>query len=212
MLIRLWSWYGIGKTVFQINMYLCRKFILGTEIEMFLYHYFDKTVGAFVSLSDLSVDEANNIIYNIKKEKPNVMCAQRQPEYMERRRYFEEILKTEFTKKGGIIKRESPHYMVIEHSPWLSGWFENSAFVKIPIEEFDLKTVSFTYGDSHPTFSEKVNDGKEYRKKLYIYDEILEVIKKYGLPQDWNDDGKYGPERYVEAHIWSDTPIDKYRK
>ena len=179
---------------------------------MFLYHYFDKTVGAFVSLSDLSLDEANIIINNIKKEKPNVMCAQRQPEYMERRQGFEEILKTEFIKKGGVIKRKSPHYMVIGHSPWLSTWFENSAFVKIAIEEFDLKTVSFTYGDSHPTFSERVNDGKEYRKKLYTYDEILEVIKKYGLPQDWNNDGKYGPERYVEAHIWSDTPIDKYRK
>ena len=63
---------------------------------------------------------------------------------------------------------------------------------KIPIEKFDIRTISFTYGDSHPTFSDRVNDGKEYRKKLYTYDEILEVIKKYGLPQEWNDDGKYG--------------------
>jgi hypothetical protein len=55
-----------------------------------------------------------------------------------------------------------------------------------------------------------VNDGKEYRKKLYTYDEILEVIAKYGLPQDWNDDGRFGPERYVEAHIWSDDVIGKY--
>jgi hypothetical protein len=35
----------------------------------------------------------------------------------------------------------------------------------------DLSTVSFTYGDSHPTFNDRVNDGKEYRKKLYTYDE-----------------------------------------
>ena len=33
---------------------------------------------------------------------------------------------------------------------------------------------------------------------------------KYGLPQDWNDDGKYGPERYIEAHIWSDDVIGRY--
>ena len=103
--------------------------------------------------------------------------------------------------------------MVVEHSPWLSTWFENSAYIKIPIEEFDIKTVSFTYGDSHPVFSPRANkmDGKEYRKKLYTYDEILEVIKKHGLPQDWNNDGTYGPERYGEAHIWSDETIDKYR-
>ena len=45
--------------------------------------------------------------------------------------------------------------------------------------------LSFTYGDSHPTFSEKIYDGKEYRKKLYTYKEILEVIDKYGLLQKW---------------------------
>lgn len=47
---------------------------------------------------------------------------------------------------------------------------------------------------------------------LYHYDEILEIIKKYGLPQDWNNDGKYDPERYVEAHIWSDDVIEKYMR
>jgi len=31
------------------------------------------------------------------------------------------------------------------------------------------------------------------------------------LPQDWNDDGKYGPELYIEAHVWSDDIINKYR-
>ena len=53
-------------------------------------------------------------------------------------------------------------------------------------------------------------DGKEYRKKLYTYEEILKIIDKYGLPQVWNSDGKYGPERYVEAHIWTDDVIKRY--
>ena len=96
---------------------------------------------------------------------------------------------------------------VVGQSPWSASWFENSAFVKISIEEFDKSTISFTYGDSHPTFSPKVKDGKEYRKKLYTYDEILGIIAKYGYPQDWNNDGKYGPERYIEAHVWSDEVI-----
>ncbi len=43
--------------------------------------------------------------------------------------------------------------------------------------------------------------------KIYTFDEILGVIEKYGLPQDWNTDGKYGPERYAEAHVWSDRGI-----
>jgi len=180
---------------------------------MYLYHYFDKTIGAFVNLSDVPINEANNILNEIRKSKPNVQSAKRHDEYMKDRHFYEEIIRTEFIKKGGIIKRNSPHYMVIECSPWLSTWFENCDFIKIPINEFDLKTVSFTYGDSHPVFSPRVNkmDDKEYRRKLYTYDEILKIIEKYDLPQKWNIDGAYGPERYIEAHIWSDETINKYR-
>lgn len=37
--------------------------------------------------------------------------------------------------------------------------FHNSAYIRIPIQEFDVRTISFTYGDSHPAFSGRVNDG-----------------------------------------------------
>jgi hypothetical protein len=179
---------------------------------MYLYHYYDKTIGPFVNLSDVPIQEAKAVINSIRISKPDVQCAKRHDVYMEDRHYYEGILKNEFSKKGGHITRNAPHYMVVEHSPWLSTWFENSSYIKIDIEEFDINTISFTYGDSHPVFSPRVNmmDDKEYRKKLYTYDEILKLIDKYGFPQDWNNDGAYGPERYIEAHIWSDETIDKY--
>ena len=166
---------------------------------MFLYHYYDKNIGPFRNLSDLSLDEANRVLQEIAVTKPNVQCAKRNSDYMQARAYYENILRNEFQKKGGLVYRQVPHYMVVEHSPWLSTWYENSSYIKIPIEKFDIRTISFTYGDSHPTFSDRVNDGKEYRKTLYMYDEILEIIEKFGLPQDWNDDGSHGPERYIEA-------------
>ena len=177
---------------------------------IYLYHYYDKAVGPFVNLSELPIEDAATILSTIKTKKPNTQAAQRHDKYLEYRRNCESILRAEFMKKGGIIHRTSPHYMVVEHSPWLSTWYDNSTFVKIPIEEIDIRTISFTYGDSMPAFSPSVNDGKEYRKKLYTYDEILFIIQKYGLPQDWNDDGKYGPERYIEAHVWSDEIIHRY--
>lgn len=177
---------------------------------MTLYHYFDQNIGPFMNLSDLGIEGAKKLLEEIKKNRPNCQCAKRQACYVEDRLYYESILRSEFLKKGGKIERRAPHYMVVEHSPWLSTWYDNLGFVKIPIEEFDISTLSFTYGDSHPTFSPKVNDGKEYRKKLYTYEEILQVIDKYGLPQEWNDDGRYGPERYIEVHIWSDETIKKY--
>lgn len=178
---------------------------------MYLYHYFDKTVGPFRNLSDLSVEEAKDVLHSIKERKPKSQSAQRHDRYVQYRRNCEEILRLEFAKIGGHITRTAPHYMVVEQSPWLSTWYEHSDFIKIPIEEFDRNTLSFTYGDSMPTFSPSVNDGKEYRRQLYTYNEILKIIDRYGLPQNWNDDGKYGPERYIEVHVWSDETIRKYR-
>lgn len=177
-----------------------------------LYHYFDETIGPFVSLSDIPMSEAKAVLSCIKSEKPNTQSAQRHDKYVEHRRNCENILKAEFIKIGGVIKRKAPHYMVIGHSPWLSTWFENSAFIRIPIEEFDLHTVSFTYGDSMPTFSTTIKSNKEYFHKIYMYEGIVKIIEKYGLPQDWNDNGNYGYERYIEAHIWNDETIDKYRQ
>lgn len=178
--------------------------------EMYLYHYFDRKIGSFRNISDVGQDEAQRILDDIKKNKPDSFCAKRQASYIQDRLRYEKILREEFLKKGGKIQRDVPHYMVVEACPWLNTWYEETDYIKIPIEEFDVNTISFTYGDSHPTFSDRVNDGKEYRKKLYLYDEILEIIDKYGLPQEWNSDGQHGPERYVEAHIWSDETIKKY--
>lgn len=190
------------------------KFWQGKEkrqTTMYLYHFFDKRTGPFKSLTAVSAEEAKIVMEKIRRERPNSQCAQRHDKYVEYRHNCENILKREFAKKGGVMEIDSPHYMVVEFSPWLSTWYEQSEYIRIPIEEFDTRTLSFTYGDSMPTFSDRVNNGKEYRKKLYTYEEILQVIDKYGLPQDWNDDGSRGPERYIEVHVWSDKVIKQYR-
>lgn len=180
---------------------------------MYLYHYFDAACGPFRNLSDLSEEKAQEVLRQIRQTRPGGFCAGRAPEYMVYRKAYEEVLRREFRKKGGIIKRRVPHYLTLGHSPWLSSWFTNSCFIKIPVAELDLRTVSFTYGDSHPTFSPfpRADDWKEYRGQLYTYPEILKLIDKYGMPQDWNNDGTYGPERYIEAHVWNDMPIKRYQ-
>ena len=178
---------------------------------MYLYHYFEKSTGPFKNLSDISVDEAKKTLNEIKLTRPSCQSASRDDKYMDRRVGYEKKVRDLFVTMGGKIKRNFPHYMIIEHSDWLYGWYENPAFIKIPIEEFDLKTLSFTYGDMHPTFSPIVNDGKEYRKKLYLYDDILKIINKYGLPQNKPPvNGEIGHPRYVEVQVWSEEPIGRY--
>ena len=177
---------------------------------MFLYHFFDARTGPFKSLTSISQDEAREVIERIKIERPNSLCAARHDKYVQYRHNCERMLREAFANKGGIMEIDSPHYMVLEFSPWLSTWYEECRYIKIPVEEFDLRTVSFTYGDSMPTFSPRIKDGKEYRKKVYTYEEILDIIDRYGLPQDWNDDGAHGPERYIEVQVWCDDPVKRY--
>lgn len=175
------------------------------------YHYYPRGCKPFRSLSDLPQEHADAVLSTLRRESPDCFAARRPPDYMERRRRVEAMLREEFRKKGGKLLRPAPHYLTVEHSPFLASWYENCAILRIPAKEFDLATVSFTYGDSHPTFGGRINDGREYRGTLYTYHEILRVIEKYGLPQWWNPDGALGPERYIEAQVWSDNPIDRYR-
>jgi hypothetical protein len=68
--------------------------------------------------------------------------------------------------------------------------------------------VSFTYGDSFPAMN--YNDGKPYRGQVYALSELRHIIQQYGLPQEWNPDGRGGPERYIEAQIWDAWPLREY--
>lgn len=169
---------------------------------IYLYYYYEKAKGAFNNLSELSMEK----VAQIQTELVGVFAAQRKPEYLQRRRDLEERVKAQFIDKGGKPERKTPYYMVVEECPWLEMWYHEAEHIKIPIDEFKLDTLSFTYGDTFPTFSDKVNDGLEYRKTVYTYDEILGVIEKYGLPQrNWTKP-VFAQPAYVEVQVWSDTP------
>ena len=54
---------------------------------MYLYHYYDKTIGPFKNLSDLDIEEANRVLQEIAITKPAVQCAKRSADYMQARAY-----------------------------------------------------------------------------------------------------------------------------
>ena len=143
---------------------------------IYLYHYFERKVGPFVSLSDLQVEDAMIIQAQIDIKNKTFRAGKRSAKYYERRKYLEQLVRTMFIEKGGKPIRETPHYMVIGECPWLATWFEDSDYIKLPIQEFDISTVSFTYGDTFPTFSPHVTDQLEYRRQVYTYKEILNII------------------------------------
>ena len=102
----------------------------------------------------------------------------------------------------------------------ISTWFENASIIKIPIKEINLDFVSFTYGDTLTVFNAKLFGDEEYWGKVYKYNDMLNLIDKYGYPEDciYNGiKGIYPTEKpfshypkYIEAHIWSDEVFEKY--
>jgi hypothetical protein len=168
---------------------------------LFLCHYYEASVGPFRTLSDLNQEEAETILMRLRQE-GKTFAAQRKADYLATRRELEQHLRRLFLEKGGKPQRMAPHYMIVGECSWVRGWYKESRTVKIAIDAIHPLALSFTYGDSFPAM--RFQDGKPYRGQIYTLSEIVEVINQYGLPQNWNADGKKGPERYIEAQIWDE--------
>jgi len=99
-------------------------------------------------------------------------------------------------------------------------WFSNTACIRIPVDEFDPDTVSYTYGDSLAAYNPALDTGEEWWGRVYRYDGIAKLIAEYGFPEDPEYDmrrrifpkdkpiNKY--LKYVEAHVWSGETLDRY--
>jgi hypothetical protein len=155
----------------------------------------------------LSLEDAEQILEEIRRN-GNRFASQRTSDYMNKRRALEDKIRMLFEAKGGKPKLARPHYMILGDCPWLKTWYVDGQALQIKLVFIPESCVSFTYGDSFPAMN--YNDGKPYRGQVYSWGELGEVIERYGLPQIWNPDGRGGPERYIEAQIWDDTPLREH--
>jgi hypothetical protein len=180
--------------------------VKGNLLPGFLSHYYEYANGPFRSLSDLPLENAEAIQEQIRRD-GNRFASQRKADYLVIRRELEDRIRGFFIEKGGQPLRQRPHYMILGDCPWLLSWYVDGRELRIPLEEFSARSVSFTYGDSFPAM--RYQDGKPYRGCFYTLAELPGIIRQYGLPQEWNPDGKAAPERYIEAQVWDDRPILK---
>jgi hypothetical protein len=172
-----------------------------------LYHYYECSRGPFVNLSDLPLAEAEQILTTIRQA-GQIFASKRAPDYLAIRRDLEGRVRSLFEAKGGRPRRARPHYMTVGACPWLRDWYVQGCELNIPISTFAPDVISFTYGDTFPAL--RLHDGRPYRGQVYTLAELPALIQHYGLPQDWNPDGQYGPERYIEAQVWDDTTLQPY--
>lgn len=173
----------------------------------YLYHYYDESTGPFRNLSDLSPEEAENVLADIRRSKRG-FASRRSPDYLVIRRALELKAREAFIAKGGRPLRQHPHCMTLGSCPWLLDWYPKGMELRIPLTAFAADKISFTYGDLFPAM--RVQDGKPYRGQVYTVDEIGRIVEIFGLPQHWNPEGALGPERYIEVQIWDDAPLYKW--
>ena len=175
-----------------------------TRVPDHLYHYYERLRGPLVSLSELSPEDAEAILGEIRRDGVT-FASRRSSEYLGIRRILEEKLQMLFREKGGQPRRARPHYFILGPCPWVRGWYNNGCEVRITLAAVAPAVVSFTYGDSFPAM--RYQDGKPYRGQVYTLEELPRLVAEYGLPQEWNPDGEYGPDRYIEAQVWDDGPV-----
>ncbi len=173
----------------------------------YIVHYYEASQGPFKSLSDLGFQEAELILQQIRQE-GLVFASQRNQDYLTIRRSLEERIRRLFIEKHGQPKRLRPHYFILGSCDWVKSWYRDGREVQILLKTISPKVISFTYGDSFPAM--RYQDGRPYRGQVYIFEELSGLIERYGLPQLWNREGQYGPERYIEAQVWDDQPIQEY--
>ncbi|MBI1282182.1 MAG: hypothetical protein GC179_28910 [Anaerolineaceae bacterium] len=172
-----------------------------------LSHYYEKANGPFRSLSDLPREQAEQMMAAIRKA-GNSFASKRSSNYLAVRAELEARVRQLFIEKGGQPQRLHPHSMILGKSAWLKSWYQNGQEICIPLAQFDPNSVSFTYGDLFPAM--RYQDGKSYRGRVYVLSELEALIGQFGLPQDWNDDGLLGPDRYIEAQVWDDQPLQSF--
>lgn len=184
---------------------------------MNLYHYYEKGNIPFLTLSDLSIEEAN-MMQDKLKEKDNVYTKRDYDgKYMHFRTIVENNIRSAFIKKGGKPTRKSPIYCILGESHEKNNtiykeWFKTPDFIEMPMYESMADVVSFTYGDSFVENHPEHRDQTKYYETVCTYEEILQIISNKGWPQNSvTDDSPFWVPRYIEAQIWSDEVINKYR-
>jgi hypothetical protein len=172
------------------------------NIPQFLSYYFRKNQEPFQVLSELDENKAEAILKNDVQWRGDGT-------YLKHRIQHEEIIKNKFIEKGGRPKRKYPIYAILGESPIGPFDMENEYEQKIiiPVDQFNPEDISFTYPDS--LYEVPINDiarlylDRNIEPIVYKIGEMEEIIKQYRVYEIRN--------HYVEAQIWNDQNIQKYK-
>ena len=186
-------------------------------IPCYITHYYSEGSEIFKNICSQSDDVAEELLSALKESGQRTWV---HPGYLEERRSVEAWLHSEFVKKGKQPHLKSPLYFVLgECDDFFNegGFFSgsNPKKLELPLSLFDSDMISFTYPDSMPSLAiatDTTGRGDDYRKpihgKVFIDEEIVDVIEEYGMPGDrWKTEEYWRFDRFVEVQVWDDRPV-----
>lgn len=192
-------------------------------IPRFLTHYHLRGAEPFRSISELGEEEWHTVYDAFRKRQETDTTYNRRfgPTYRTVRLEVEAILRTRFEAKGGITSRSAPHYFCLGANHWWKNFCDHDE-IRIPLDEIDPRTVSFTYPDSFTSMGildrfDLRHEKKPYHGEVFFLDELDDVIREFGMPvdrktSDYTAYHKEDLELYIEAQLWTDDPIVKYKR
>jgi len=198
--------------IYDIALYECK-----VDDVRHLYHYYERSGAPFRTLTSLPYAEAERVVRSWFARQVMFDVDR----FLNLRYERDKLLRELYGAIGGKPIRTAPVYFTLGPNQGMSTWFDDPAWIKIPIEEFDLHTVSFTYGDSFAALDPELNTGEEWWGRVFDYKRVLSLIERYGWPEDppYHMKNRVFPEdrhinhclKFVEAHVWSDEVLDRYR-
>jgi len=181
----------------------------------FITHYYLSDREPFLSLSELN-EESDSLIYNniIKRHETDPLYNRVYGEnYLLARKIAEEKLCQLFIKRGGQPADKVPRYFVLGESKWFESLNPQHEKIQIPIEAFPKEKLSITFPDSLQAMLSKE---KPYYEKVYLVEEIQEMLRLYGSPSDnvpesYNRYWEVKPtERFYEVQVWDKNFLRQY--
>jgi hypothetical protein len=186
----------------------------------YVTHYYPAEDKPFLNLSDLGEDEARLVVQTLiarRKSDPRHKRVFGRV-YLDYRRKIEEKLCRLFIAAGGRPERQAPHYFVLGDSSWFEGVYPESRSVRLALDALPRDQTSFTYPDSAvamrvgPEFGLPPDPLQPYHDRVFMLDELAEVVAQYGLPahdpaDGYDDYHRRTFEKYIEVQLWSDAPV-----
>ena len=186
----------------------------------YITHYYDSQKGPFRSLSELSDEEAIRIMEALCDDTPYGARFKDPLGYLKNRKETERWVRQGFIAKGGRPLAPYPIPFVLGWSKWLEDAAPNPdrhAEIRIPLSEFAVEDVSFTYTDSMLSHWFSRDKPAEYYQPalhgiIFTLPEILAIVEQNGMPEeDWESNLPADLAPYIEAQVWNHAVLEKYR-